>query len=55
MDTTVLVSKSSITTKEAPVKIKASTNLLQLPQNPQAVHPLHANLKLLVCHLDRPT
>ena len=37
--------------KEAPIKLKASTNLLQLPQNPQAVHPLHANLKLLVCHL----
>ena len=37
--------------KEAPVKLKASPNLLQLPQNPQAVHPLHANLNLLVCHL----
>ena len=37
--------------KEAPVKLKASTDLLQLPQNPQAVHPLHVNLNLLVCHL----
>ena len=36
---------------EAPVKLKASTNLLQLPQIPQAVHPSHVNLTLLVCHL----
>ena len=32
--------------KEAPVKLKASTNFLQQPQIPQAVvvHPLHVNL-----------
>ena len=31
--------------KEAPVKLKASTNVLQLPQIPQAVHSLHCQSK----------
>ena len=32
--------------KEAPIKLKASTNLLQLPQNPQAVHPVTCKSKI---------
>ncbi len=36
---------------EPPITLKATKTLLQLPQNPQVLHPLHANLKLLVCHL----
>jgi hypothetical protein len=37
--------------EEPPIKLMPHTTLLQLPQNPQAIYPPHANLKLLVCHL----
>ena len=37
--------------QEPPIKLKTSRTLLRLPQNPNAIHPLHTKLNLLVCHL----